>query len=175
MKKALALLLFSALGVAGIIAEERSAATAKPSGKEEAAPFDVDRYKTAVSDSRRKLFEDAMSGLAPETKEIFWAAYKDYESEKNEIATVRGEMIKKFTEAFSRPEGLSDDAIVEAVHGMLDLQHENIDLRLKYFGVLSERVGVKTAGRFALVDDYVTTSTRLEWLNQIPFPGDEKK
>ena len=139
MRKALGLLLFPALCVTGIVAEERSAPTTKPSGKEEAAPFDVERYKTACSDSRRKLFDEAMSGLAPEAKEIFWATYKDYESDKDEIATARGEMIKKFTDAFRDPEGLSDDAIVEAVHGLLDWQHENIDLRLKYFGVLSER------------------------------------
>jgi hypothetical protein len=37
----------------------------------------------------------------------------------------------------------------------------------------STKIDVKTAGRFALVDDYITTAMRLDLLDQIPFPGDE--
>ena len=82
------------------------------------------------------------------------------------------ELIKRFADTFASSEGLSDADITEAVNGLTQLQHENIDLRQKYFGILSQRIDAKTAGRFALIDDYVATSVRLEWLNKIPSPGD---
>jgi hypothetical protein len=169
------LVLFSALLVTGAaLAERAPAPAAKPLGKAEEAPLlaDTERYKTAISSSRRKLFEEAMSGLSPEAREVFWTTYGDYERDKDEIAAARVEVVETFTDHLASPQGVSDEDITAAVHGLTALQNEVADLRLKYFGIISERIDVTTAGRFALIDDYVTTSIRLEWLNQIPFPGD---
>jgi hypothetical protein len=172
MMKTLGLLVLAGVCSTGTVLAERSG---KVSGKAQDAPLlsDVDRYKTAISDSRRKLFDEGMSGLTPAHREIFWATYNDYEAEKNEIAAARVEVVKKFSDTFAGGHELSDEEIAETVHQLTALQTEVSDLRLKYFDLLSERIDVKTAGRFALIDDYVTTSIRFEWLNQIPFPGDE--
>lgn len=176
MRKTLALPVIAAVCVLGA-AFARPAVATKPSGKQAEKPLmaDAERYKAATSDSRRKFFEDSMGELAPPAKEAFWATYKDFESEKNEIASARIELLKKFTGGSDDSKAVSDEDITEAVNGLIQLQQEVGDLRLKYFGILSQKIDVKTAGRFALIDDYVTTSLRLEWLNQIPFPGDEKK
>jgi hypothetical protein len=133
---------------------------------------DTERYKTAIADGRRKLFAEAMSGLSAEQLESFWSIYADFEREKNEIAAARVDLVKRFADHF-RQAGLSDENIKDTVSGLSTLHKDVIDLRMKYFDLISQRVDSKTAGRFALVDDFVTTSIRLDWLNQIPFPGDE--
>jgi len=58
---------------------------------------------------------------------------------------------------------------------MAAIQHKNIDLRVKYFDIYRARLDAKVAGRFGLVDDYITTAIRLDLLDQIPFPGDAPK
>ena len=185
MRKTLGLLLFATAWIAGTaIATEPPPAAKEPAPHAKApAPHaegsvaldDTERYKTAISDARRKLFAEAMSGLAASQLEAFWAVYADYEEEKNSIAAQRVDVVKQFVRHFTSEAGLSDEDTTEAVQGLIALQSDVLDLRLKYFDILSRRIDVKTAGRFALVDDYVTTSIRMDWLNQIPFPGDERK
>ncbi len=53
------------------------------------------------------------------------------------------------------------------------LQKKNTDLRLKYFGIYSQKLNPKAAARFALIDDYTTTAVRLNLLEQVPLPSDE--
>ena len=68
-----------------------------------------------------------------------------------------------------------DADISDAINQSADLQRKQIDLRVKYFNTRSAKIGPRAAGRFALTDDYVQTAIRLDWLNAVPFPGDEKK
>jgi hypothetical protein len=116
-----------------------------------------------------------MSGLSAEQLQTFWGIYADYEKDKNELAAARLEMVTKFAESFAGASGLSNDDITAAVRHGATLQKGLVDLRLKYFDILSTRIDPRAAGRFALTDDYVSTAVRLDWLNQIPFPGDEKR
>ena len=39
---------------------------------------------------------------------------------------------------------------------------------MKYFGILNGKLGAKAAGRFAHIDDYLTTIVRLAILDNMP-------
>ena len=167
MKRFLGLLLVCAC-TTGVILAADAAAPAPAHGTK----VDPERATLAVADARRKTFSDAMRGLPAEKLAAFWTVYADYEKEKNEIAMARVQMVDKFGEHFAT--GLSDADIKEAVHELATLLQKTTDLRLKYFDILSQKIDVPTAGRFALTDDFITTSIRYAWLERIPFPGDEK-
>lgn len=180
MRKTLGWVLLIGLGLTSTtlaLAEEaapRAAAKAPQATLNASSPEDVERYVTALSSARRKLFSEAMGGLTAPQLEAFWSVYADYEKDKNELALARVEAINKFANSFGRAEGLSDADVTEAINEMAALQRKQIDLRVKYFNTLSSRIDAKAAGRFALTDDFVQTAVRLDWLNQIPFPGDAK-
>ena len=168
MKKIVGLLLACACST-GVI---RAAETAPPAQASPAAKMDAEKATIAIAEARRKTFSDAMRGLPAEKLAAFWTVYADFEKEKNQIAYARVQMVDRFGEHFAT--GLSDTDIRDAVHEIATLQQKITDLRLKYFDILAEKIDVPTAGRFALTDDFISTSIRYAWLERIPFPGDEK-
>ena len=170
MKKALVLALLA--GIAGS-ASAQQAQPAAPAGGSTMSPaakeaINVARYKTALTDARRKLFGAAMSDLTPTQLETFWAVYADYEKEKDAIASARVDLAKKYVDSYT---SLSDADITSLTNDAATLQKKGIDLRVKYFGIYSQKLNPKAAGHFALVDDYITTAARLNLLDQLPLPG----
>lgn len=171
MKKALMLLMLPlAMGTASARPE-----TTAPQSSPSAGPsaVDLDRFKMALTDERRKLFAAAMSQLTAQQLETFWSVYADYEKEKNAITSSRLDLAKEYVDLYTSDKGIDDAGIAKAVNEMGALQKRNTDLRMKYFGILSTKLDAKAAGRFALVDDYITTAWRLDLLEHIPAPGDE--
>jgi len=166
MNKAFALSLCLSAVVAGGVGAEQ----AKPAPRD---PQTVAAYKQAITETYRKLFAAGMSNLTPEQLQTFWAVYPDYEKEKNTIVSARTELAKKYVEAYASEGGLQDSELTQIVNDAANYQKKNTDLRLKYFGIYSQKINVKAAARFALIDDYITTAIRMNLLGQIPLPGEE--
>ena len=175
MKKVLVLSLAAGIAASAAQAQQaQSAAQSKPgvsaAGQE---ALNVARYKMALTDARRKLFAAGMSELTPQQLETFWGVYADFEKEKDALASARVDLAKKYVDTYT---SLSDADITSLVNESANLQKKTTDLRLKYFGILSQKLNAHAAGRFALIDDYTTTAGRLNLLNQLPIPtGDSAK
>ena len=168
MKKVLVLSL--AAGIAAAASAQQSAPPSGQSGQQMSSnqeALNIDRYKMAVSDARKKLFAAGMSELTPQQLETFWAVYADFEQEKNAITAARVDLAKKYADNF---QNLSDADITGLVTDSANLQKKTTDLRVKYYGILSQKINAHAAGRFALIDDYTTTAGRLNLLNQLPIP-----
>ncbi len=174
MKKALMLLALP-LAIGTVSARPETAAPHSSSAAPVASPspMELERFKMALTDERRKLFAAAMSRLTAQQLETFWSVYASYEEEKNAITSSRLELAKEYVDMYTSEKGIDDAGIAKVVNEMGNLQKRNTDLRLKYFGILSQKLDAKAAGRFALVDDYITTAWRLDLLEHIPAPGDE--
>ena len=167
MKKILVLFLAAGVAAAAATAQQSSSA---PSGQPSVAgqeSLNIDRYKMALSDARKKLFASGMSELTPQQLETFWAVYGDFEKEKNAITSARVDLAKKYADNF---QNVSDADITGILTDSSNLQKKTIDLRMKYYGILSQKINAHAAGRFALIDDYTTTAARLNLLNQLPIP-----
>ena len=97
MKKVLVLSL--AAGIAAAASAQQSTA---PSGQSASSQesLNIERYKMAVSDARKKLFAAGMSELTPQQLETFWAVYADFEKEKNAITAARVDLAKKYADNF---------------------------------------------------------------------------
>jgi hypothetical protein len=170
MKKVLVLSL--AAGIAAASAQAQSgqsapAPQAKPAATSAAGQeaLNIARYKMALTDARRKLFAAGMNELTPQQLETFWGVYADFEKEKDAIAAARVDLAKKYVDSYT---SLSDTDIASLVNESASLQKKGVDLRVKYFGILSQKLNAHAAGRFALIDDYTTTAARLNLLNQLP-------
>lgn len=168
MKRILVLAL--AAGVAAAASAQQSSSA--PSGQSNTmtqsnGDLNLQRYKMALSDARKKLFAAGMSDLTPQQLEVFWAVYADFDKEKNAITTARLDLAKKYADNF---QNVSDTEITGLLTQSADLQKKAVDLRMKYYGILSQKINAHAAGRFALIDDYTTTAARLNLLNQLPIP-----
>ena len=175
MKKVLMLALISlAAGAALAHPQPASPPTSSSAAVDSSSSaVDMERFKMAITDERRKLFAAAMSKLSAQQLEAFWSVYSKYEEEKNAITSARLDLAKEYVDMYTGEKGIDDAGITKIVNEMGSLQKKNTDLRLKYFGILSQKLDAKAAGRFALVDDYITTAWRLDLLDHMPAPGDE--
>ena len=164
MKKVLALSLL--VGVAGSAAAQQAQSNA-PASSAPAAQQSVDmtKLKLALSEERRKLFASGMGSLTAAQLETFWAVYADYEKEKDALTAKRLETVRRYVENYQT---LTDAQITSLVNEAADTQKKNTDLRVKYFGIYSQKLNARAAGRFTLIDDFITTAMRLSLLSQLP-------
>ena len=178
MKKALAVALSLSAAIASTARAQQPAAApqAKPAMSQAAQQsMNVARYKVAITDARRKLFAAGMSDLAPNELQTFWGVYADYEKEKDAILAARTDLAKKYVDAYTSAAGITDADLTQIINEAGALQKKNTDLRLKYFGIYSQKLNVKAAARATLIDDYITTAVRLNLLDQLPMLGEEGK
>ena len=167
MKKVLALSLAAGIAAAYGQAQARCGMGQPQMTAQQSQDLNISRYKMAVTDARKKLFSAGMSDLTPQQLETFWAVYADFEKEKNAIMSARVDLAKKYADNF---QNLSDADITGLVTDSANLQKKGTDLRVKYYGILKDKINAHAAGRFALIDDYTTTAGRLNLLNQLPIP-----
>jgi hypothetical protein len=106
-----------------------------------------------------------MGGLTPEQMQTFWGVYGDFEKERDANMSDRHTLLKKYTDNYAT---LSDADIVKMANESAAIQKQTLDLRMKYFGILNQKLGAKAAGRFAHVDDYLSTLFRLSMLDSMP-------
>jgi hypothetical protein len=165
MKKALSLFLL--LGIAAAAAAAQQPAPAPKSATPELAKGDIDMTKleNALSKKRRELFAAGMGGLSAEHQQVFWATYADFEKERDAIMASRLNLLKDYTNRFTT---LTDAEIVKMVDESAAIQKQTLDLRMKYFGILNQKIGAKAAGRFVHIDDYLSTLMRLGMLDNMP-------
>ena len=171
MKKVLVLSLAAGIAAAsarGQQAQSGQSAQGQPQmTAQQSQELNLQRYKMALTDARKKLFASGMSDLSPQQLEVFWGVYADFEKEKNAITSARLDLAKKYADNF---QNVSDAEITSLLTQSSDLQKKTVDLRMKYYGILSQKLNAHAAGRFALIDDYTTTAARLNLLNQLPIP-----
>jgi hypothetical protein len=170
MKKVLVLSLAAGIAAAAAYGQQAQGAQSQSgqSNQMSASPdLNISRYKMALSDARKKLFAAGMSELTPQQLETFWSVYADFEKEQNAVTSARVDLAKKYADNF---QNLSDTDITGLVTDSANLQKKTTDLRVKYYGILKDKINAHAAGRFALIDDFTTTAGRLNLLNQLPIP-----
>ncbi len=126
---------------------------------------DMAKLENALSKKRRELFAAGMGGLSADQQQTFWGVYADFEKERDAVMAARLNLLKQYTENFAT---LSDADVTKMVNESAEIQKQTLNVRMKYFGIMSQKLGVKAAARFAHIDDYLTTLFRLGMLDNMP-------
>jgi hypothetical protein len=164
MKKVLALSLL--LGVAAAAVAQQPAPAQKGSMPELSKDsVDMAKLQKSLSTKRRELVAAAIGGLSADQMQTFWGIYGDFEKERDAVMASRLSLLKNYTDNFA---SLSDADIVKLVDESAQIQKQTLYVRMNYFGIINYMVGVKAAGRFAHVDDYLSTIFRLAMLDNMP-------
>ena len=150
-----------------------AAAQEAQSGAAQAAPsVDTAKFRMAISQEKRKLFGAGMNYLSAEKLQTFWAIYADFEKEQDAITAARLDIVRRYLQ---NVDSLTDAQITSLVTDSADAQKKTTELRMKYFGIYSQKIDVRAAGHFALIDDFVTTALRVQLLSQLPIPVEGAK
>jgi hypothetical protein len=156
------------LATPAFAAEPTPAATSTPAASTpELQKNDVDMatLEQALSTKRREIISSGMGTLTADQMKTFWTIYGDFEKEKDAIMSSRLSLLQKYTDGFAT---LADADIVKMYGESTAMQKQMIDLRAKYFDIINKKLGAKAAGRFAHIDDYLTTIGRLAMLDNMP-------
>jgi hypothetical protein len=102
--------------------------------------------------------------------EKFWAVYANYEKERGQLDTEAIGLLRRFADT---SEKLDDRQCVTLINDGATLQQKGLALRKKYFNSLSKVISGKAAARFYQIDDFISTTVRLDILDNIPLFGDQ--
>ena len=150
--------------VLGLVGAVRVGAQTVAVGK-----LDQDTYHYAVTEERRNIFA-ANLALGPEERDRFWGIYDDYVKEREPLDRERFSLLERYAQSYAK---LNDDQAMALALATGKLQVSDVELRLKYAGILRKKMSGRVAARFFQIDDYVTTAMRMNSLSGVPLvaPG----
>jgi hypothetical protein len=140
------------------------AASQAPAQQIAVSRLDESTYRLMVGEERRNIFA-ANLALGPDERDRFWSIYDEYAKERELLDKQRYALLERYAATYAN---LSDDQAMAIAIASGKLQMSDVDLRLKYAGILRRKMSGRIAARFFQIDDYVTTATRLKSLSGIP-------
>lgn len=129
--------------------------------------LDEATYSAAAAAERRAVFA-ANLALGPDELVRFWEIYDAYVKEREPFEKERFSLLQRIAQSQGT---LSDDQAMALALASGRLQLSEVQLRIKYADALKKKMSGKIAARFFQIDDYVTTSTRMNLLSGIPLVG----
>ena len=129
--------------------------------------INVERANQALTMARRTLFENNIT-LTDAQKDPFWSIYTEFEKERGAVTGKTLQLVQTYAANFST---LTNDQLMQMLKEVTANSKKQIDLRAKYADQIAKKVDPKIGVRFYQIDDYLTTASRLDVLDHIPFVG----
>ena len=129
--------------------------------------LDIPRLQYVLTHDRKQVFEEGMI-LDARQKEPFWKIYHRFEKEKEQLDAKRLRFLGTYIARFPT---LTDDDAIKIMKQSGRNQQAELELRQKYFNILSKKVSPVVAARFAQLDDIVGMTIRLAILGNVPLIG----
>jgi hypothetical protein len=126
--------------------------------------LDEATFRYAATEERRSIFA-ANLALPPDELVRFWKIYDEYSKEREQLDKDRFALLQRYAQSYA---GMSDDQAMAIVLSSGRLQLSDVQLRLKYTEMLRRKMSGKVAARFFQIDDYVTSSLRMNMLSGVP-------
>ena len=129
--------------------------------------LDVQRLQYVMTHDRKQVFEEGMI-LDARQKELFWGVYHRFEKEKEQLDAKRLRLLGTYIAKFST---LTNKEALKIMKQWGQNQQAELELRQKYFKILSKKMSPVVAARFAQIDDIVGMTIRLAILGNVPLIG----
>ncbi|HJR77144.1 MAG TPA: hypothetical protein VJ805_09220 [Nitrospiraceae bacterium] len=129
--------------------------------------LDIQRLQYVLTHDRKQVFEEGML-LDARQKELFWGVYQRFEREKEQLDGKRLRLLGTYIEKFPT---LTNDEALKIMKQSGQNQQAELELRQKYFKILSKKLTPVVAARFAQLDDIVGMTVRLAILGNVPLIG----
>jgi len=117
----------------------------------------------------KKIIVTEFMALNDEDAAKFWPIYNDYEREKNEVANRRWALLNKYAAEY---QNLSAEKVDEMMKESFSIQKKELAIKKKYYNTVKKNLSAEKAASFYQLEEYITTSVRLELMESIPFVGE---
>jgi hypothetical protein len=129
--------------------------------------LDIQRLQYVLTHDRKQVFEEGMI-LDARQKDLFWGVYHRFEKEKEQLDAKRLRLLGTYIDRFPT---LTNDQALKIMKQSGQNQQAELELRQKYFKILSKKISPVVATRFAQLDDIVGMTVRLAILGNVPLIG----
>lgn len=99
-------------------------------------------------------------------KEVFWALYDEYETERKELGKQKIELLKQYAAEYMTMTSEQADAWTTKV---IELQKKSDALIVNYYGKIKKATDGLVATQFYQIENYILTYIRIQILQEVPF------
>lgn len=126
---------------------------------------ELEKAKKDLQRERENIFIQALH-LSTTQASVFHTIYVDFNKEKS---ILDGELISLIVRYGENYQKLDAPLMSEFIKQSESYQHKELVVRKKYYKRLSKAISVELASQFYEVDDFVSTSLRINILSGLPF------
>jgi hypothetical protein len=124
----------------------------------------VELLRSDLRTEKQAIVTQAMQ-LTEAQSEVFWPVYREYESEMMKINDQRVTLIKDYAANYNE---MSDATAKDLVNRAFKLQEARTKTLKKYVGKVGKAVDMKTAARWAQVEQALNSAIDLQVASELP-------
>ncbi|MFM7853442.1 MAG: hypothetical protein ACKO96_16360 [Flammeovirgaceae bacterium] len=126
---------------------------------------EIEKAKRELQRDRENIFIQALH-LSTAQASVFHPIYVEFNKEKSTLDDELISMIVKYGENYQR---LSNTLMRDFIQQTEKYQRRELAIRKKYYLKLSKAISIELASQFYEVDDFVSTTLRMNVLSGLPF------
>jgi hypothetical protein len=134
---------------------------------QEGTPIDLDKAKRHLQNERETIFIEALK-LSISQAAVFHPIYVKFNNEKRLLDE---QLISLFVNYGNNYQHLNLKLMTTFITQSEKYEQRELSVRKKYYKILSEAINIEVGSQFYEVDDYISTSLRLNILTGLPFTG----
>lgn len=134
---------------------------------QEGTLIDLDKAKRQLQSERETIFIEALK-LSISQAAVFHPIYVKFNNEKR---VLDDHLISLFVNYGNNYQHLNLPLMTKFIAQTEQYQQRELSVRKKYYKILSEAINIEVGSQFYEVDDFISTSLRLNILTGLPFTG----
>jgi hypothetical protein len=134
---------------------------------QEETPLDLEKAKNQLQKDREKIFIEALQ-LSVSQAAVFHPIYVKFNNEKKKLDE---ELLSLFVNYATNYKQLNVELMTAFISRSEKYQQKEIGVRKKYYKLLNEAISIEVGSQFYEVDDFISTSLRINILSGLPFTG----
>ncbi len=125
----------------------------------------IDLIRSDVSTQKKSIINNVMQ-LSETDAKVFWPIYEQYQKEASQIGNETAALIKEYVEGFDT---MTDSKAANLMTRTYDLRKRGLDLRFKYYQMVSKALTPIKAAKFMQIDNQLVTMLELQLTSNLPF------
>lgn len=134
---------------------------------QESTSIDLDKAKMQLQRDREKIFIEALQ-LSVSQATVFHPIYVKFNNEKKKLDE---ELLSLFVNYATNYKQLDVKLMTVFISQSEKYQQKELGVRKKYYKLLNEAISIEVGSQFYEVDDFISTSLRINILSGLPFTG----
>jgi hypothetical protein len=130
-------------------------------------PIDLEKAKSQLQKDREKIFIEALQ-LSVSQAAVFHPIYVKFNNEKKKLDE---ELLSLFVNYATNYKHLDVKLMTAFIKQSEKYQQNEMGVRKKYYKLLNEAISIEIGSQFYEVDDFISTSLRINILSGLPFTG----